>query len=156
MLRTRLSETILSVPSGEPAKSKRDWRIRLTWKKVAVGILVVALVVLAVCFRHTPKKLATGIAEGFGGIVVIGGIGLVIYTVSVQKLWLRFFSILLFCSGSVLLLSGVAIFLAMFTKESTVFQEYEAIFLSLGGLVIISLSLILAALIELVNRKLKG
>jgi len=60
-------------------------------------------------------------------------------------------SIALFLSGVALFGFGVSIFSA--AEVRTVFQEYEAIFLGIGGLVIIALSLILAALIALIRKK---
>jgi hypothetical protein len=149
-------ETPLFVPRAEIAKSKRNWKVELTWQKIAAIILTIALVVLAVCFRHILKKLVAGLAEGFVGIVIIGAIGLTVYILSAKKLWLRFFSIVLFCCGSGLSLFGLALFVfASLKAGSTIFQEYEAIFLGLGGLVIISLSLILTALIALMKREAK-
>jgi hypothetical protein len=39
------------------------------------------------------------------------------------------------------------------SKAATIFQEYEAIFFSIGGLVVMALSLILAALVVLIKKK---
>jgi hypothetical protein len=71
-------------------------------------------------------------------------------TISTRNFWMQAFSIILFLCGALSICMGALVWFGLLTsKEGTVFQEYEGIFFSLGGLIIIALSLILWAILSL-------
>jgi ribosomal protein S27E len=71
-------------------------------------------------------------------------------TIPTRNFWMQAFSIILFLCGALSICMGALVWFGLLTsKEGTVFQEYEGIFFSLGGLIIIALSLILWAILSL-------
>lgn len=144
------NQTQLHIPvliAKMPIKAKVKWSRKHT---ISVIIISAALLVVGL-YKFAPDAL-----DQLWGLAVLsllaGFVALGIYAITKANAWLQLFCIGLFISGAVLILGGLIIFASTAAaKESTVFQEYEAIFLGIGGLVVIALSLILAALLE-VNR----
>lgn len=149
-------ETILFLPRSPTRLKilKKGLKRFFTKKKIIIFIISIFIIVAAIVASYFPIRLQKEVSVGVLILLFAAAFISVVYAVSAAKLWLPLFSIALFASGALLLICGGTTFLALaVTKDATVFQEYEAIFFSIGGLVVIALSLILAALVVLIKKK---
>jgi ribosomal protein S27E len=140
-------ETIIFAPATQPTTiSSQDVK---KWKRYILPAAVVLVIFSAAAWASYlhPKFLIQLFLAGIA-IVLFAAFVFVVWAISVHHLWMRFFSVTLFACGALSTCMGVLVWAGLLaSKEGTVFQEYEGIFFSLGGLIIIALSLILTALL---------
>ncbi|MEJ0091246.1 MAG: hypothetical protein WDM80_16060 [Limisphaerales bacterium] len=123
---------------------------------LAIVFIIAAIISLVIWASTIHPEIYKEIGKailliGFAGIAILG-----IFGASKIDDWSTIFSVVLFICGLGLIGFGMLIEIGLLlTKEGTVFQEYEAIFLGLGGIIIVSLSLILSALIAIKRNQVR-
>lgn len=137
-------------PKQEPEKQSILDAIR-SQKNIIIVAVVGVLIATAWAFMDSDSRSQVGKAVLGICVFIIGGV--IMWNLSKNGTWLHFLSILLFAFGSIAFAAGgVYGFQIETNHDSTVFQEYEALFLIFGGVLVIALSLILAAILSLKKK----
>jgi hypothetical protein len=144
-------ETRIYIPSGQ-AKNKQTVMDAIKKQKIVIaGVFAFALIIVGWLFIGTEAK--SEIFKGVFATIIMVIAMAIMWRMFIEGLWLKFFSVIISLLGGFLAISGAFDWLQIDSDaNSTVFQQWEAILMTIGGIIILTLGLILAAVISLVRK----